>query len=576
MPGSDTLERLATRLSLEERHEFLEKLKAQSSMSGEPLYAAWAEEKGADSGLEGQYARLPWYYRLLYLVLSFFKNKPPKALFQDGRIEKLGREIAAGYPRLFNNQRNQLLNGFYDFLETLKTDVRFFFDALDVSVNKDRGSFYAFLASLEMQDIHRRLEAETAPEYLNGKNPRKPDAEVRQFALHAMEAILSGISEDQRRLMYFNARSLFCLKELASFLYDRVLGAFGNDPRGKGMACSIFVVKDMLGTLNNILFSLSSPPNITLLESLFVFILQERSAGPDFDMDQEIRNLLGRAENALETIRDFNKQIPLILLLRYASRDIGLCPKAISGGEDWFAVYRDYWRHRIEEQFAAYAQSRRRQEMLKLFDRFFGGVELLMVKNALSETNPNGMPLPGVFALSFLLTFHEVVFMTRINTVLQSILAEGVFFKRENYTDFSAAYGDLLKLAEDIKNLDIKLDPGGEYGKRYALAKQDMSSLPVKRRKIQMALDDASGELGRILVRAREAMKLLISLLAGIVKREPEAKYDSLSNFEDIQAQEPDFINRLVSVIQLFHDTLDLLANIDLMENTGAKQPGCP
>jgi hypothetical protein len=571
MPDSDTLERLATRLSLEERHKFLEKIKAQSGMSGEPLYAAGAEEAGEDSGAEGQYARLPWYYRLLYFVLSFFKNKPPTALFQDGRIGKLGREIAAGYPLLFDNQRNQLLNGFYDLLENLKTDVRFFFDALDVSVNKDRGSFYAFLSSLEMQDIHRRLETETAPEYVEGKNPRKSDAEARQFAFHIMEDTLSSISEDQRRLMYLNARSLFCLKELASFLYDRVLGAFENDSGGKGMVCSIFLVKDMLGTLNNILFSLRSPPNLTLLESLFIFILQERSAGPDFDMDQEIKNLLGRAENALETIRGFNKQVPLIPLLRYANRNISLYPKAISGGEDWFTVYRDYWRHRVEEQFAAYAQNRRRQEMLKLFDGFFGGAELLALKNVLSETNPDGVPLPGVFILSFLLTFHKVVFTARINPVLQFILAEGVFFKRENYTEFSGAYGDLSNLAEDIKKLDAKLDPEGEYGKRYALAKQDISSLPVKRRKIQTALEDASGEFGQILERAREAMEHLISLLAGIVRREPGAKYDSLSNLEDIKAGEPDFINRLVLVIQLFHDTLDLLGNIDLMENTGTK-----
>jgi hypothetical protein len=570
MSSSDTLDRLATRLSLEERHEFLEKLRA-SSTPAEPLYAAGVEEKDEDSGLEGQYARLPWYYRLLYLVLSFFKNKPPQALFQDGRIGRLGREIAAGYPQLFDNQRNQLLEGFYDLLETLKTDVRFFFDALDVSVNKDRGSFYAFLGSLEMQDIHRRLEAETAPGYGDGKNPRRSDAEARQFALHVMEDILSGISEDQRHLMYFNARSLFCLKELASFLYDRVLGAFGSEPGGKGMVCSIFVVKDMLRALGNILFSLRSPPNLTLLESLFVFILQERSAGPDFDMDQEIKKLLGRAENALGTIREFNRQVPLIPLLRYANRDISLHPKAISGGEDWFAVYRDYWRHHVEEQFAAYVQARRRQEMLKLFDKFFGGAELLTVKNVLSETNPEGMPLPGVFTLSFLLTFHKSVFMARINPVLHPILAEGVFFKRENYAEFSVAYGDLLKLGEDIKKLDARLDPEGEYGKHYALAKQDMSSLPAKRRKIQMALEDASVEFGRILERAREAMKLLISLLAGIAKREPGARYDSLSNLADIEAREPDFINRLVSVIQLFHDALDLLANIDLMENPGAK-----
>jgi hypothetical protein len=570
MPGSDTFERLVTRLSLEERHEFLEKIKAQSIISAEPLYLAAEEKKDGDSSLEGQYSRLPWYYRLLYFVLSFFKNASPKQLFQESRIEGLGRKIAAEYPRLFDKQRNQLLNEIYDLLEGLKTDVRFFFDALDVSVNKNRGSFYAFLGSLEMEDVHRRLEMETSPGYAAEKNPRGSETEVRQAALRNMEEILSGISEERRSAMYFNTRSLFCLKELASFLYDRVLGAFGDEP-GRGMACSIFAVKDMLGTLNNILFSLRSVPALTLLESLFVFILQERSAGPEFDMDKEIKGLLGRAESALETIRNFNKRVPLIPLLRYANRDIGLYPKAISGGEDWFAVYRDYWRHHIEEQFVLYHQDRRRQEILGLFNRFFRGAELSTLKNVRSETNPDGVPVSGDFTLSFLLTFHEKIFMPDMNPVLRFILGEGVFFKRENHTEFSEAYDKLFRLGEDIKNLDAKLDSGSEHGKRYALAVQDMSSLPVKRRKIRMALEDVAGELGRIVDQAREAMQLLISLLAGIVRREPGSRYDSLSNLEDIQMQTPDFVDRLISIIQLLQDALDLLGSIGLMENTGVK-----
>jgi hypothetical protein len=540
-------------------------------MSDEPLYGVEAEEKGEDTDLEGQYTHLPWYYRLFYFILGFFKNRPSQELFQEGQIGKLGREIAAKYPLLFDNQRNRLLGGFYDLLEALKKDVRFFFDALDVSVNRDRGNFYAFLGSLEMEEIHHRLETETTPENVEGKSHGKSEVETRQAALHIMEDALSSINDDQRRLMYFNARSLFCLKELASFLYDRVLGAFGSDPEGKGMACSIFVVKDMLRILNNILFSLRSPPNLTLLESLFIFILQERSSGPDFDMDKEIKSLLDRAENTLETIRKFNQQVPLTPLLRCAYRNISLSPKAVSGGEDWFAVYRDYWRRRIEEQFALYKQNRYHQEMLKICDRFFRGAELLTLKNASSEANPGGVPVPGIFALSFLLSFYERIFVTDINPVLQLVLADGVFFKREDYTEFNDAYGKLFRLGEDIKKLDARLDPEMEYGKRYALAKQDVSSLPAQRRKIQMVLEDASGDLGKIVEQTREAMKFLISVLTGITNREPEGKSDSLFNLEDIEALAPGFMDRAARVVKLLQDTLDLLVRIDLAENTGVK-----
>ncbi|MDR2747453.1 MAG: DUF5312 domain-containing protein [Treponema sp.] len=568
MAEPDTLEKLVNDLSLEERHVMLEKLHTLSILSGESLYPA-AEEPEAEPGLEEQYAKLPWYYRLFYFIVSLFKNKLPRQIFLDSRIAKLGRRIDTEYPQFYDSQKSLLLPEFHRLLAALKEDARFFFDALDVSVNRDRGGFFAFLGSLEMAEVHRALETETDPKKLRNKNPPVPDSELRQAVTRVMEDALSGITEVQRAVMYRNARSLQCLKELSSFLYDRVLLAFSSSEGGE--TCSIHVVKDMLGSLNNILFSLRDSPSLPLLESLFIFILHERSGEPGFDRNQALQRLLHRAEGALGNIRDFNRRLPLTLILKCGNRDMAYYPRQISGGEDWYAVYRDYWRRYINFRLAAYTKDRGRRKLRESYNAFFGDAELLILKNALFEEGPGDFPIDIAQSLSFLLSFYTLVFVPEINTLLLPIAADGEFINKENRAEFTGAYNNFAKLGDDIRIFDEKIGPQGVYGERYAKARQDMSSLPVKRRKIQLVLDDAMGEGREIIERTKTAVDSITNIIAGILKKDSGGRYDSLSNLSQMEARIPDFQAGLRKIAERLKDTRRVFDDVVMLEAENAK-----
>jgi hypothetical protein len=565
---AEVLEKLVNGLSLEERHSMLQKLQALAALPPESLYPV-SSEPGAEPGLEDQYAALPWYYRLYYFILGLFKNRVPKQLFLNSRIGKLGRRIDLEYPQFYNSQKALLLGEFHRFLSTLKGDARFFFDALDVSVNRDRGGFFAFLGSLEMPGIHRKLEAETEPSLLRAGNPSIPEAELRQAALRVMEEALGEITEAQRTTMYRNARSLYCLKELASFLYDRVLLAFSAAEGEQN--CSVYVVKDMLGSLNNILFSLRDPPSLPLLESLFIFILQERLKDPDFDRNQELQRLLRRAERALSSIRNFNRRLPLTLILKCGNRDMAYCPRQISGGEDWYAMYRDYWKRYVNSRFSAYLKERRHRELGEACQAFFRGEKTLALNHALSEEDSAGFPLDQSLSLSFLLSFYKLVFVPEIDPCLQPLMAEGEFLKKENRAEFAGAYNDLAGLGADIEALDGKIGNEGIYGERYAQARQEMSALPVKRRKIQLVLEDASGEGRAITERARGAIGSITGLIGGILKQEPGGRYDSLSNISQLEKKIPDLQEALRKAGELFKESLRILDDAVMLETEAAK-----
>jgi hypothetical protein len=563
MVQTGTLDRLASGLSLEERKDLLEKLSGASTVTQEPLYE---DSAGAPAPqIEEQYKRLPWFSRVWLFILSIFKSRSPLKLFEDRQVAALGLTIESRWPGLYDYQRGLLLPLFYAAVSELKEGARFFYTALDSSANLDKGAFYAFLGSLEMEGIHRRLQEGTNPERIAGETPGISDQDLRQEALRVMDEVMGGLSTDDRQVMYTNVRALQHLKELSSFLFDRVIMAFGFDHSVSGQTCSVRLVRDMLTSLNNILYSLQAPPSLPLLESMFVFILQEKEGVPGFDLNQEIQALMTQAEESILRVKRFNQQVPLTRILRCAGRDMALVPQVITGGEDWFALYRDYWKKYVEIRLGEYLGGRRRREILKTLGEFFKDAGLIPLETAVSEANPEGFPLKGAFALSFLLTFRKEKFLGDLSRVLRPIYTEGEFVRRENGVEFTERYEHLAKIDAEVGILGTDISPDGGFGKRYAQIRGDMSSLPAKRRKMQLVLDEAAEKAKKTIDAARTAFQGMAGLLGGIIAEESGGKYGPLSNLDKLGGSGIPTMD-LIAAVGQFQRALVILDEIDTME----------
>jgi len=562
MAGERNFDKLVSELTLNERQGLLEKMKSQSTLPRGPLY--FEDDKLVPAyDLEDEYSSLPWYYRLWYFILSFFKSKAPVKLFEEKSVSVLGIMVDQRSPGLYDYQKVMLLPGFYRQVLRLKEAAQFFYSALDSSVNRDKGGFFAFLGSLEMPDVHSRLQDGTSPSAIADKFPDMPEQEIRQMALRNMEDAFSMITTEYRNIMYFNARTLNCLKELSSFLYDRLLTSFHFNQAFGGETCSAGVVRDPLISLNNTLFSLKIIPPLTLLESLFIFILQERASEPTFDMNKETRSLLTKAEDALGVIREFNKQVPLTWILRCSTRKMSLAPKEISGGEDWFMIFKDYWKRRVDSLFSDYMKDRLERKLHDTFRTFLKGKSIKMLENTQSASNSDGLPIKEALPLSFLFTFYSAVFMPDINWILRSILVDGEWKAKENRVEFSEAYNNLVKLEDEIKKFEHEISMLGDYGKRFTLAKKDMSSLPVKRKKIQIVVEEASEDAKKILGQARSACESMVNILNGILGNDLMGKYETLANLSKMTTKGNNFFAGLNEATESFRTVIKILNDMD-------------
>ncbi len=563
MEAAGTFDRLVSELSLGERRELFKKLESQAIVSAAPLFRL--EELPESVILEHRFRESSFLLRLYLRILSVFKQKSPLRLFEDRLISRLGAAVEARAPGIFSHRQNLLSHKMYRELLSLKESARFFYEALDGSVVRDKGAFFAFLASLEMDTLHRRLLTETDPYVYASTNSQAAEADIRQAIHKSLESILESIDEEQRAVMYRNVRSLLCLKELAAFLFDRMLSAFSGPDDEK--SCPAYLLLDQLMVLSDILFSLDSPPSLSLLESLFVFDLHDQLGGERFDLDDELRKLVSRAEGALSKIRDFNRNVPLTSILRCGARNLSYLPSAVTGGEDWFATYREFWKKRIEDRFTAFVKDRRREQLEQSLGSFFGGRQLPRL-DSYASVSAEGLNARGMFTLSYLFGFYRHVFLTDVNRPLKLLLLEGEFYKKDNRIEYTDAYNELLKLGDNIQALDAKAAPDGDFGKRLELAKKEMIALPLKRRKLSSLQQELDSEALAIIERAVRALRSLSSVLGGVLHGEVGGRYDTLSNMGTLSGRGGStFISSLRNALQKIEKTIQMLGEIDSVES---------
>jgi hypothetical protein len=556
-----TFDRLIITLKESERKDLLERVSKHSDISMAPLYNKKPESpKKANEA----FAELSLLWRIWFFIIGFFFGKPPVKIFENSTIAKIGREINLTSPGYYNYTQGLLLPDMHKALVDLKNAVRFFYNALDSSVNKDKGAFYAFMASFEAPEIHELFSRISDPQNFSKSYPGMGPELLKQTALDVYAETLSAMTESQREKMYQNVRSLICLKELSGFLYDRLITNFQVDAASHGHVCPGALVKGQLIALNNVLFSLKQVPSLALLSTLFIFSLRDAFENRTETVNYELQKLMAQTENSLAIIRGFNRNVPLTQILRCITKDTSYEPQELPGGEDWFVVFRNYWQAKIMESYDNYLMEVKRAEIDKAFEIFFGGSEMIKVESKYSE---DSIPLDNALLFSFLLTFYKRIFIPDMNQVLRPILIDGDFAKKENRIDFTESYNELIKMEDAINGLISKAGPGGDYGTRYKQLKVDVVSPVIRHRKMQVLVEDASEESSAIAQKAKSALGLMNAVIHGILLPVEGSKYASLTNLATMLGKaNREFMIALKDTSDKLRLAVDLVSNITDIE----------
>ncbi len=559
--GEEIFDRLVKNLPLDERQQLLERLSSSAHMDAGPLIRE--EDFGELYDPTALLAAKPWYVRFFYQIKAIFASKSPKELFEDSLYAKLASSINASCPACFDYHRSELLAPMRDALISLRDSARFFYEAFDGSLVRDKAAFIVFLGSLNMDWIHRRIMDEADPFVISSVNSALPDSDIRQLSSRALETILQGIGDEERAIMYQDIRTLSCLKELSSFLFDRLIGAFDE---GNHIGCPAYVIADQLATLSNVLSSLSRPPSLPVIESLFIFNHQDDLRRDKYDIEAELAEWVKRAQTALERIRLFNRLVPLPAIVRCAKKDLSWMPSPVSAGEDWFTLYRDFWRREMDEKFASFVREHQREELEQSIDSLFKGQTRPVLRAAATKSG-DAIPFAYACSLSFLLSFHQCLLMPQLNRYLKVLLVDGDFRRHENRSEYTEAYNTLINLNKDITAFDQKLAPTGEWGALFAMTQSELVALPVKRRKLQGLSREVDTAARRIIQGAFKGLRSMLNLLPPVLGKNQSAKYDGLVNFDSLAPKGSGFVEGLALALQSIDKTVQILSNVENLDS---------
>jgi hypothetical protein len=571
MASSSSFDNLVAELTAEERVKLRDRIRMAMPVSEEPLFPASAAP-GAIPPPAAKLEELGFVARLVLFLRGLFSGRSREEILREDELREIGRRVEAQFPGILDRRRGLLLGAVAEELRGLRDAARFFYNALDRSVERDRPSFYAFLGSVELPQTHERLIAEADPEAIAASMAEArgaiEDKSVRSAALAAFESILSDISDKGRRAMYQDLRSVLFLKRLSGFLFDRLIGAFreGAAPDA-GLSASFFDLRELLLDLGDILFSMSEAPSTELIGVIFAFAEREELVREEEEEASALLNSdMAKAESSLGRIRSFNARVPLGDLLKLATGDPAYLPRELPGGEDWLAVYRAYWRESIEAALAEWRAEHRNKALVEEIAAFVGEPGPAGFAHISREEREDSPPLRLDLALVFLDAFHRGPFLRELNRPLKTVLVDGEFYRKDNRVEFTDAYDALTRLPELLSALDARLGPEGELGAAWRAAGKELGGA-AKRRKIQSISRGVEEEAERIIAREGSALRTMVNILQGFLKGEAGGRYDSLANLSTIESKSnKEFLRSLGHAKDRCEKALALLAELSGLE----------
>lgn len=535
MEHESTFESLALDLSPSERSDLLERLRRSFTVSSEPLYQhTHTVEQHIDYKVA--YRELSLVTRMFITIRSWLGAGTKEELVKERFLNAIIKEIEATSIGLIDPRRRVLQEAFFRELTTLRSAARYFYDLLDRTLEKNRAAFFAFLGSLEFESVHEELSTETDPYAFVTKNSLANDSDVKLAINAAMETAITKIDEDQRRMMYKDVKNLYVLKKLSSFLFDRFLAAFQTNTAGL-KELSMYSAADQLAELAANLSSLDQPPSTRLMEAIIGFALNDDIGREGFKLEEAVSKELANAEKALTAIRSFNVRVPLEAILKVSNDDPNWQCASTGGGEDWFTIFKSYWRNRVDHRFQRFSAERRIAQLESDIQAIVGKETPTWFLNLSEEGNEKSPPMRFARSLRFLEAFYHQTFLGDINRYLKIVLLDGEFYKRDNRLDFTDAYNEILQIGDLLKKIDNRLGMEGELGAAYAQARTELSSMQIKKRKVESTIKVAEVEAESILARSNNAIGRMQEILKAILSREARGKYDSLSNLAHIEGK---------------------------------------
>jgi hypothetical protein len=527
-------DKLVARLSTEERREMLSRIEKSFKVIDLPEEIS---EPPETVDLDESYRVMGFFRRLIVIIIAFLTGRDRLAVVETQLLRDVRRRVAATMPHGFDTAHDQMRPKSVEDFRELARCARHFTGILGRVMGRERSSFVAFLVGLHAPTTQQRLIEETDPFVIGEVYPDSSEHEVKRRSVSALEGILTELQSTTRQKIYSDLRVLHHMMALSSFQYDRFIAAFLPVTGGEAVPVPISRVSQELTRLASIFSGLRVGPSARLLEALSLFEHQDQLDTIGDEIEGVVQADLEAASEAYAGIHSFGRRYPLVQLVRIATNTVHFKATPLSGGEDWFIQWKNFWMERVDSANRRFAYDRQIQQMRQDTAASLGLASL----EPFPGYPPSGLDDPAKhgMAMGLLRSVFVDLYSNEMERPLGALFKEGEFYKSDNRSELDAAMEALERLRTDVANLEIRLRPSGDLGAAWQNATGENNNGVDHSEDQIVVARSVDSEAAGLLQRGIEVFRKLGNILQGVLFGSIGGQYDTISNLGEIGGRDP-------------------------------------
>ncbi|NIZ40741.1 DUF5312 family protein [Entomospira entomophila] len=523
--NTPVFDRLVSLLSADERKAMLEQISMGSSSVDTVNFVRSALSESPYSSIVQEYKSLSFWQKIWYQILAYIDKRTKEEMLHQKLLEGLSLDITRNFGEYVSFERSRFLSAFCDSFVQLANAVQIFKKPLDDILGEHRKEYYAFLVGVVDPSTQKKLLIASNPEFIID-NDQADDSinssKLRTMMEEKIQLIIKEMTLEVREKLYFYARQIAHLERLSNFNYDKIIASYSTDN-----TCTIRLISKSLKKLNGILSSFKEIPDQALLQSIFLFSYSVKETAADY-YHTELQKDLAQAMNAVTAINHFAR-IPLTEMLAVIGDNYFYEPAVLSGGEDWLALYRKFWKGRSNRLYQEFLVSKKANSIDRSICDYYKLTAYPSIDGYASAEWQEEIFAPvheGSIGLVYFFFTHP--YQDECLEIVQRLHAEGNFFRKENAKELADAVSSITLLNSEIAEFERAMSPSGGYFyirlQEFARGEKSVGLAGLH------ALIEKHVTL--ILNRSTEVLFILSSVFGGVIERTIGGRYDTISNFD--------------------------------------------
>ena len=570
MKKGDVFEQLADNLDDNERKAMLdeikEDLKKHQKVENKDDIKKVKKEKEYKL-LEKEYENTSLIDKIQLFIKKLLTGKSIYILMKEKILKNLGKSVEHDYPGFVDIKESRIKEPFCNEINLLKNSLSDISEMIKVIENYGKAEFYQFIAASEMTELEKTLEKNTDPDFILRTGVISERDKVRTEIIRQYHEIIESIDSMEKEKVYEIIRGFFLLKEIVYYNFDSFQRKFEYEPNGNKFSsfgnCRKFI-RELYEVMHNI--TSSSAPFKKVLKYMAEFYYEKGDASGKISKDDYMAKMLVKLNADFKAIETFVKNAPLKNLIKYLYKDLHYEPGIISGGEEWFNVYKNYLKEKIDNKYDVFLSNQKKGDVIKKLRHYIVSIPEEKDLKFSVEIKDRIYKFEYANLLFYLKELKNTFYQNKIERIVSSILLDGVFYKDANKKELYEAYNFINNLDNDFRDFLKRIDPEGDEVKSIRKYSFEEKSMKLQKKKIERFISEINSILSEKYSEYYDSFLSVSKVLYGIVNGNVGGKYDTLSNAADV-CEEKTFMslvsittvnNNLKEILKMFKDLTDL------------------